>query len=163
MEYRFRPAEERDAEIIANIFNYFVQNTFSAYPSSPVDRSFFVRLKSMVGKLPIYVAEDSDGVVVGFASLRPLHFADTMSRSAELTIFIQPEHTHQGLGGKLLQKMEENAKALGVDTIIGGASSHNQQSLDFQRKYGFEECGTFRRVGRKFDKDFSIVWMQKFI
>jgi phosphinothricin acetyltransferase len=59
--------------------------------------------------------------------------------------------------------MEADAKALGVDTLIGGASSHNQPSLDFQRKNGFSECGKYQRVGRKFDRDFDIIWMQKFI
>jgi L-amino acid N-acyltransferase YncA len=117
----------------------------------------------MAGKLPAYVAEIADGTVIGFARLRPINFADTLSRSAELTIFILPEHTRHGLGGQMLAKMEEDAKALGVDTIIGGASSRNQPSLDFQRKYGFSECGRFQRVGRKFDSDFDIVWMQKFI
>jgi L-amino acid N-acyltransferase YncA len=89
--------------------------------------------------------------VVGFAGLRPLHFADTMSRSAEVTIFILPEHTRHGLGGQIVAKMEEEAKALGVDTLIGGASSYNQPSIDCQRKHGFVECGQYRRVGRKFD------------
>jgi|WetSurMetagenome_2_1015567.scaffolds.fasta_scaffold128013_2 L-amino acid N-acyltransferase YncA len=163
MEYRIRLAQNEDSKSIAEIFNHFVLNTFSAYPSLPVDESIFSRMKAMAGKLPIYVAENSNGAVVGFAGLRPLHFADTLSRSAEATIFILPEHICHGLGGQLLETMEEDAKALGVDTIIGGASSHNQPSLDFQRKHGFSECGRFQRVGRKFDKDFDIIWMQKFI
>ena len=163
MEYRIRLAQDDDSESIAEIFNHFILNTFSAYPSLPVDDSIFHRMKAMAGDLPIYVVETSDGAVIGFAGLRPLHFADTISRSAEATIFILPKHTRHGLGGKILGKMEEDAKALGVDTILGGASSHNQPSLDFQNKHGFAECGRFQRVGRKFDKDFDIVWMQKFI
>jgi L-amino acid N-acyltransferase YncA len=163
MECRIRLAQDDDSDAIAEIFNYFILNTFSAYPSFPVDENILHRMKAMAGSLPIYVAENLDGTVVGFAGLRPLHFADTLRRSAEATIFILPEHTHQGLGGEMLAKMETDAKALGVDTIIGGASSHNQPSLDFQRKHGFSECGRYQRVGRKFDEDFDIIWMQKFI
>jgi L-amino acid N-acyltransferase len=163
MECRIRLAQDADAKSIADIFNYFVLNTLYAYPSVPADESILQRMKSLAGRLPIYVAESSDGAVVGFSALRPVHFADTISRSAEFTIFILPAHTRSGLGGTMLAKMEEDAKALGVDAIIGGASSHNQPSLDFQRKNGFTECGRFQRVGRKFDKDFDIVWMQKFI
>jgi L-amino acid N-acyltransferase YncA len=163
MEYRIRLAQDDDSGSIAEIFNYFILNTFYAYPSFPVDESVLHRMKSMAGRLPIYIAENPSGAVVGFAGLRPLHFADTFSRSAEATLFILPEHTRVGLGGQLLATMVEDAKALGVDTIIGGASSHNKPSLDFQRKHGFSECGRFQRVGRKFDKDFDIIWMQKFI
>jgi L-amino acid N-acyltransferase YncA len=163
MEYRIRLAGDNDSRKIAEIFNHFILNTFAAYPSSLVDESILHRLKTMAGRLQIYVVEDSGGTVVGFGGLRPLHFADTMNRSAEATIFILPEHTRRGLGGQILAKMEGDAKALGVDTIVGGASSHNQPSLDFQRKHGFVECGRFRRVGRKFNRDFDIIWMQKFI
>jgi phosphinothricin acetyltransferase len=163
LEYRFRSAQDGDSRSIADIFSYFAQNTFSAYPCSPVDESVLPRLRAMAGDLPIYIAETSNDTVIGFACLRPLYPADTMRRCAEVTIFILPEHTRHGLGGKFLAKLEDAAKALGVDTIIGGASSHNQPSLDFQRKHGFTECGIFQRVGRKFDKDFDIVWMQKFI
>jgi L-amino acid N-acyltransferase YncA len=163
LAYRLRLAQDDDCECVAKIFNHFVKNSFSAYPSLPVDDSFLQRMKALVGKLPLYVAENLGGTVIGFACLRPLHLADTIARSAEATIFILPEHTRHGLGGQMLAKLEEDAKALGVDTIIGGASSHNQASLDFQRKNGFSECGRFQKVGRKFGKDFDIVWMQKFI
>ncbi|MFB3904241.1 MAG: N-acetyltransferase family protein [Acidobacteriota bacterium] len=37
----------------------------------------------------------------------------------------------------------------------------NQQSLRFHEAAGFERCGCFRAVGRKFDRDFDIVWFQK--
>jgi L-amino acid N-acyltransferase YncA len=163
MEYNIRPAVDEDADRIAEIFNYFILNTFAAYPSTSADESILSRMKGMAGNLPIYVVETSSGTVMGFAGLRPLHFADTMSRSAEVTIFILPEHVRRGLGGQILGKMEEDAKALGVDTLIGGASSLNQPSIDFQRKHGFVECGRFQRVGRKFDQDFDIIWMQKLI
>jgi L-amino acid N-acyltransferase YncA len=163
LEYQLRSVTDEDSESIADILNHHIKNTFAAYPSLPVDNSFLHRLKSLTGKLPIYVAEAPNGSVIGFACLRPVHSADTLSRSAEITIFISPEHTRHGLGGKMLARIEEDAKTLGVDTIIGGASSHNQPSLDFQKKHGFTECGRFKRVGRKFDQDFDIVWMQKFI
>jgi L-amino acid N-acyltransferase YncA len=162
MEYCIRLAQEQDSGSIAEIFNYFALNTFAAYPSYPVDESILSRMKSMAGSLPIYVAE-TNGIIAGFAGLKPLHFANTLSRSAEATIFILPEHTHHGLGNRLLEKMEEDAKALGVDTLIAGASSHNQPSLEFQRKHGFSECGRFHRVGHKFDRDFDVIWMQKFL
>ncbi len=163
MEYRIRIAQDSDAESLAGIFNHFAQNTFAAYPSLPVDAGFLHRLQSLAGRLPLYVAEIPNGQVIGFAGLRPVHLADTLSRSAEVTIFILSEHTRHGLGGQVLSRLEQDAKTLGIDTIIGGASSLNQPSLEFQKKHGFEECGRFRRVGQKFGRDFDIIWMQKFI
>lgn len=36
-----------------------------------------------------------------------------------------------------------------------------RDSLAFHRKHGFEDCGRFKGVGRKFGEDFDIVWMQR--
>lgn len=163
MDYSIRPACDGDAEAVAAIFNHFIQDSFAAYPSVPADKTAYHRLKALAGRLPMYAIETSSGAVVGFGLLRPLHFADTMTRSAEVTIFILPDHTRHGVGSRLLQRMEHDAVALGVDTLIGGASSHNPASLLFQQKHGFLRCGEFKRVGRKFDQDFDIVWMQKFL
>jgi L-amino acid N-acyltransferase YncA len=163
MDYPMRPAADGDAQAVADIFNQFVKNSFAAYPSVPVDASFLSRLKTLAGRLPIYVIESPKGEVVGFVGLRPLHMANSMARSAEATIFILPEHTHCGVASAAMKLLEQEARVLGVDTIIGGASSHNETSLQFQRRHGFVECGRFRRVGRKFDQDFDIVWMQKFL
>jgi L-amino acid N-acyltransferase YncA len=163
MDYSMRPAADGDAQAVADVFNYFVRNSFAAYPSVPMDASFLGRLKTLAGRLPTYVIEIPTGEVVGFAGLRPIHMANSMARSAEATIFILPAHTHCGAGSAAMKRLEEDARALGVDTIIGGASSHNEASIQFQRRHGFVECGRFRRVGRKFDQDFDIIWMQKFL
>jgi phosphinothricin acetyltransferase len=101
--------------------------------------------------------------VVGFAVIRPHHYADTLRRAADATIFILPEHTRQGLGGRILKQLEVDARAHGVDTLLGCASSRNEQSIAFQKAHGFVECGRFRRVGRKFNEDFDFVWLQKFL
>jgi L-amino acid N-acyltransferase YncA len=161
--YDIRPADDTDAEAIAHIFNYFVRSSSAAFPSQIVDGVFYQRLNSLAGRFPLHVIVSPEGTVVGFAGLLSFHVADTFRRLAEATIFILPEHTRQGIGARLLTLLESDARSHGVDTILGRAFSQNEASLCFQRKHGFEECGRFRRVGSKFDQDFDLVWMQKFL
>lgn len=163
MPYDIRHAEDTDAPAIAHIFNQFVRTSFAAFPSEEVDETFCDRLRKLAGRFPMHVVISPEGTVVGFALLRPHHFADTLRRTAEATIFILPEHTRQGIGSRLLRLLEADARTHGVDTLLGCASGHNEQSLEFQRKHGFTECGRFRRVGRKFNQDFDLVWLQKFL
>lgn len=163
MSFALRNAQDSDAAAITAIFNYFVSNSFAAYPDTPLDESLYARLRTAGASLPFHVIVAPSGEVVGFGQLRPIHPAGTMRRAAEVTIFILPPYIRQGLGRMMLARLESDARALGVDTLIGGASSQNLPSLDFQRKCGFGECGVFKRVGRKFGIDFDIVWMQKFI
>ncbi len=120
-------------------------------------------MRSLAGRFPMHVVEAPAGTAVGFALIRPHHVADTLRCAAEATIFIMPEHIRQGMGDRLLALLEADAKANGVDTLLGCASSHNEQSISFQKKHGFVECGRFKRVGHKFNQDFDLVWLQKFL
>jgi L-amino acid N-acyltransferase YncA len=163
MPYNIRRAEDTDAAAVARIFNHFVRTSFAAFPSQEVDDSFFDRLRTAAGRFPMHVIESPEGTVVGFAVVRPHHNADTLNRAADATIFILPEHTRQGLGDRLLGLLENDAKAHGVDVLLGCASSRNQPSIAFQKKHGFVECGRFHRVGYKFNEDFDLVWLQKFL
>jgi L-amino acid N-acyltransferase YncA len=161
--YDIRLADDIDADAIAHVFNFYVKTSFAAFPSQVVDEAFYHRLRTLAGKFPMHVIASPEGTVVGFALLRSFHIADTLRRTAEATIFILPEHTRQGIGSRILGLLESDARSHGIDTILGCASSQNGASLGFQRKHGFAECGRFKRVGRKFDQDYDLVWMQKFL
>ena len=163
MPYEMRHAEDTDAEAVIHVFNHFVRTSFAVFHSVEVEVSFFERLRSMAGKFPIHVIESPEGSVVGFAMVRPYHWADTLRRTAEVAMVILPEHTRQGIGSRVFKQLETDARTNGVDTLLGCASSRNEASINFQKQQGFVECGRFRRVGRKFDEDFDLVWMQKFL
>jgi phosphinothricin acetyltransferase len=163
MEYIIRPALDSDAAAITAIYNHFATNSFAAYPSRPIDKTFFERFKAMAVGYPFYVIETPEKDVIGFGQLRPYHPADTMRQTAEITYFILPEHTGHGLGTRLLLMLEDEARHRGIKNILASVSSLNAQSLSFHLKHGFAECGRFRCVGIKFNEEFDVVWMQKFI
>ena len=50
---------------------------------------------------------------------------------------------------------------LTVLKIIAGISGFNTGSMKFHSNNGFRECGRFIGVGRKFGREFDVVWMQK--
>ncbi len=163
MEYGFETLSERHREPVIDIFNGFIVGGFAAYPEEKVDYGFFDRLLEMARGYPAVAATDRDGRVVGFGMLRPYHFASTFRRTAEVSYFLIPECTRQGIGTMMLKMFLAEAKRMGIDTVLASISSRNRESIGFHEKHGFRECGRFRRVGRKFGKDFDVVWMQKFV
>ncbi len=106
---------------------------------------------------------EKEGYIAGFAFLKRYHAYPAFNSVAEVGYFILPEYIRKGLGKRLLDRLENEARALGVDTLLANISSHNQPSLDFHGRRGFRECGRFQRISRKFGQDVDIVWMQKFI
>jgi phosphinothricin acetyltransferase len=110
---------------------------------------------------PGVVAKDETGRVVGFGMLRSFHFASTFRRTGEISYFLHPDVMRQGLGTQILNHIVQEAGKMGIDSIVASISSRNVESLNFHKKHGFVECGRLKSVGRKFGKDFDVVWMQK--
>jgi phosphinothricin acetyltransferase len=85
------------------------------------------------------------------------------SRTAEITYFLRPGFTGQGIGKTMLGYLVEKAKEQGITSILASISSLNEESIHFHRKNGFAECGRFRTIGRKREKDFDVIYMQKML
>jgi phosphinothricin acetyltransferase len=150
--------EHRKAVI--DIFNHYVVNSFAAYPADPVGYEFYDRFLDMTRGYPAVVARVDGETAVGFAFLHPYRAGSTFRRVAEVTYFIMPEHTGQGIGTTILEHLKLAAREQGIDTLLANISSRNEGSLRFHSKHGFEECGRFRRIGTKLGEDFDVVWMQ---
>lgn len=146
---------------VIDIFNYFIKESHAAFLTEAVDYSFFDQFLKMAHGYPALVVKAGSGQVVGFGFMRPHHIADSLKRAAELTYFILPEYTRQGLGTALLAFFVGEAGKMGIDSLLANISSRNRESLEFHLKNGFRECGRFLKVGRKFGEDFDVVWMQK--
>ncbi|MEW6261822.1 MAG: N-acetyltransferase family protein [Thermodesulfobacteriota bacterium] len=146
---------------VMDIFNYYVENGFSAYPETRLPYEFFDMFLHIAAKYPAVAAKDGDGQVIAFALLRPYHPLAAFRRTAEITYFVASGQTGQGLGKALLGHLEAEAVKMGIDTLLADISSRNEASLAFHLKNGFKECGRFEKVGRKFGQDFDQVWMQK--
>ncbi|HML26634.1 MAG TPA: N-acetyltransferase family protein, partial [Methanomethylovorans sp.] len=104
---------------------------------------------------------NNEGVCAGFGMLRPHNPMPAFSHTAEITYFIRPELTGKGLGSQMLEYLVTEGKKRGISNVLASISSLNEGSIRFHQKNGFIECGRFRKVARKKDIFFDIVWMQK--
>lgn len=157
-----RKARTDDRNAITAIFNHHVEHGFAAYPEQPVDSTFYDFMKNQIHGDAFLVLEVS-GSIAGFAFLKRYHAYPAFDRVAEVGYFLQPEYTRMGMGSLALHRLEQEAGAMGIDTLLANISSLNPPSLSFHAKHGFHECGRFGKISRKFGLDVDIVWMQKFI
>ncbi len=163
MDYDLTPLSEDDRESVIAIFNHFIENSFAAYPEERVGPEFFDRILAMSKGYPAVSVRTKSGEVVGFGFLRAFHPCPTFLRTAEAGYFLLPEHTGRGVGTRMLSRLIDGAREMGIDTLLASVSSLNEQSLRFHSRAGFERCGAFRSVGRKLGCDFDMVWFQKAI
>ncbi len=163
MEYNFRKVTQADGVKVIDIFNYYIENSFAAFPEKKLSHDIFQPLLEMAKGYPFYVIEHETHGVIGFGFMGRYHPSEVFNRVAELTYFIMPSHTQRRLGTRLFNILVNDAKELGIETLLANITSLNKGSIEFHRSHGFTECGRFVKIGKKNQTDFDVVWMQKFI
>lgn len=162
MEIVFEQMSIKHKKDIIDIFNYYIDNSFSAYPDRILSYEFYDRFLEMTKNYPAFSIQIKNKIV-GFCFLRAYNPFPTFQETAEITYFIDKDYTRKGIGKIALNKIEIEARQRGIKTILASIASENQQSLDFHKKNGFKECGRFKRIIKKNGKQFDIVWMQKWL
>jgi L-amino acid N-acyltransferase YncA len=146
---------------VIDIFNYYIENSIAAYPENKVDYALYDMLLNMARGYPDVAVKAEDGELIGFGFLHAYNPFPIFKRTAEISYFIKPEHTDKGIGSAMLEYFIQEARRMNIDSILASISSLNERSIKFHAKHDFMECGRFFRIGRKFSKDFDVVWMQR--
>ncbi|MGA1792093.1 MAG: N-acetyltransferase family protein [bacterium] len=163
MDIRIKALTRNHQTEVMDIFNYYIENSFAAYPEDPLPYEFFDRLLKICEGYPAIIAENEDSHIIGFGMLRAYHPFPTFSGTAEISYFIRPEFTGKGVGQMMLDYLVNKAKEKGIASILASISSLNQGSINFHRRNGFVECGRFKGIGRKKGRVFDVVYMQKML
>jgi L-amino acid N-acyltransferase YncA len=158
--YLVRPAREEDLLQIREIFNWYVRESFAAYPENEVDIGFFQVLHREAASSPLFVVE-AGGDIFGFGMMRPYLPFPSFQGTAQVSYFVHPGYTKMGLGTMLLERLIREAQANGIRTLLANISSFNQPSIHFHLKHGFVERGRLKEIGEKFGRRFDVIWMQK--
>lgn len=162
MDIKFEPMTEEHGREVMDIFNYYVENSYAAYPEQSLPYQFFGMFLEMTRGYPAYVIKNNDSAkVVGFCFLRAYNPMPAFRETAEISYFLDKEEVGRGIGREALGLLEREGGKMGIKYILANISSRNKQSLDFHSKNGFAECGRFLNIGRKKGKNFDVVWMEK--
>lgn len=162
MDITFENLDTSHQTPVMDIFNYYIENSFAAFPCSVLPYAAFAKLLEKANGYPAYCVKDAGtDKVIGFCFLSPHSPFPTFRQTAEITYFISHQTTGRGIGKQCLSRLEEDAVRMGIRTILAIISSKNRMSLAFHEKNGFTATGRLKNVGRKFDELFDVVIMQK--
>ncbi len=160
MNIEFEPLGAGHRSAVMRIFNYYIENSFAAFPERALPEPFFEIIMQKIQGYPAYAAKDG-ATVAGFCFLSPYSPMDAFRETAAITYFIAPEYTAHGIGGLALAKLTADAREMGIRNVLAEISSKNEASLAFHRKHGFDHCGALAGIGKKHGQPFDLVFMQK--
>lgn len=156
-----RLATKADIPAILSIYGPYVQNTAISFEYSvPTLEEFTERFLGITTRFPWLVWEEN-GQVLGYA-YATLPFGRAAYRwVAASSIYLAPEAQGKGIGTKLYAALEAILAELGYRKTYAIITSDNPGSLRFHEKTGFRFIGEFSDCGVKFQKLYSVVWMEK--
>ena len=111
---------------------------------------------------PFLVAEH-EGEVIGHAGATSYRPKPAYRHTRESWVYVAPGHQGLGTGRALYDALLALLADADVHLVVAGVALPNDASLALHRAVGFEEVGTMREVGRKFDRWIDLVWLQKLL
>ena len=157
-----RPATLNDLQPILDIYNHAVLNSTATaeYYAHTLDMRREWYDVHMEDGLPILVAENEQGQVVGWSSLSKFHSRYGYRFTAEDSVYIAEGWRGQGLGKQLVSPLIVRARELGLRTIIASIDSKGEASIRLHKSLGFQQVGYLSEVIYKFDHWLDTVFMQ---
>ena len=159
-----RAAEIGDAEQIAAIYNYEVENTTATFDLVPrTIESQREWLSARSGAFSAIVAHESSSGIIGFAALSTYRDRAGYRTTVENSVYVHREHQRRGVGRLLLSALLDVARDSGFHTVIARVDSQSAGSLALHRSLGFIEVGIEKQIGRKFGRWLDSVILQKML
>jgi L-amino acid N-acyltransferase YncA len=143
VEIKIRDAVEADLPAIVNIYNASVPTRMATADLEPVTvesrRGWFARHDPR--SRPLWVLEVDNEIAAwtclsSFYEGRPAYAA-----TAEISIYIAPQHQRKGYGKVLVRRMIEHCPKLGVTTLLAMIFDHNHPSNRMFESLGFKQMG----------------------
>ena len=113
--------------------------TWEEWDSSHLQNCRFVALN---------VTTNTEEVVVGWAALTPVSGRCVYAGVAEVSVYVTPQYSGQGIGKMLMQQLIEASETNGLWTLQAGIFPENTGSVHLHESIGFRQIGRRERIGK---------------
>lgn len=157
-----RPMRETDLDAIRAFWNPMIRDTLVTFGSEEKSASAIrdwlaARDAADFGSFTALI----DDHPVGFASYCQFRAGSGYVGCLEHTIILAKAAHGRGLGRRLMQAIEDHARAAGHRAMIGAVSGGNPDGRAFHDKVGYDLVGTLPQAGWKFGRAWDLWLMQK--
>ncbi len=158
-----RPAVERDAAAICEIYNQGIEDRIATLETelrTPDERRLW--LADRGPRHPVIVAE-AQGVVVGWGSLNSFNPRRAYDFVADFSIYVERGWRGKGVGSHLLSRLIKLARELGYHKLVLSAFPWNGGGMALYQKFGFRPVGVYKEQGKLDGRWVDTVIMEKIL
>jgi len=160
-----RDATAADCSAMLAIYNEIVASStaiFSDTPRTEEQQHYWLEDRNS-NDLPVLVAGDAGGGVLGFASYGPFRSWPGYRHTVENSVYVAAHARQGGVGTLLLRALIDRAVAAQLHTMIAGIDGENVGSMRLHEKLGFTRVAELKQVGRKFDRWLDLTFYQRLL
>ena len=165
-----RNAAIEDAELILEIYDYYVKNTAITFEyDTPSLDEFKGRMEKTMQCYP-YLAILRDGYIEGYAYAAAFVGRAAYNWSCETTVYLDCNAQKCGMSRIIYEALEKALYDMGILNLyacIGYPECDDEylstNSADFHAHLGFVKIGEFHKCGYKFDRWYNMIRMEKII
>lgn len=165
-----RVATPQDAEAITQIYAPYVDKmavTFEVV--APSVEEIRRRMVMFLENYPYLVAEE-DGKILGFTYAHAFRPRAAYIHAVETSIYVDMDCRAKGIGGALYRALDAVSRLQNVYNL-NACIAHVEPADEFvpetsrlfHEHMGYKLCGTFTKCGRKFDRWYDMIWMEKLL
>ena len=169
---QIRVAVEADLSAIIQIYNAAIPSRLATADLEPISvesrRTWF---RSHGDRYPVWVItigdrniqSDQNEKIIGWLSLQMFYGRPAYHKTAEVSIYIDPECQGNGIGKKLLGYAIAQCPKLNITKLVGFVFAHNAASRRLFERLGFTEWGFLPEIAELDGIDQSLVIFGKII
>lgn len=159
-----------DAERLVEIYSYYVKETAVSFEYKvPSVEEFTDRINTINKKYP-YLVYEADGKIIGYAYARAYGVREAFNWTAATSIYLDKSCRRQGVGTALYEELEKRLAKQGIVNVLADVAYIDVEdeylthdSYEFHKKRGYAEVAHMTKIGKKFDRWYDLLWMQKVI
>jgi L-amino acid N-acyltransferase YncA len=145
-------ARREDVPRVVEISNWAAANTAANFAIEPEPLDDWMEQFDQTSATHPWLVARLEGEVIGFAKASPHRSRCAYGWTAEISVYIAPEHHGRGVGRALYGALIPLLRRQGFVTVLAGITSGHVASERLHARVGFVRCGTFSKVGWKFGR-----------
>jgi phosphinothricin acetyltransferase len=159
-----RPGTSADLPAVAAVYTHYVlrtTTTFNTQVRTPRQWQERYEANVVAGPYSLDVAT-IDGALAGYVETQPFRPKPAYARSLELSVYVAPDATGQGVGGALytavLDRLARDERFHRAYAIV---ALPNPSSVAFHERHGFRLRGTLSEAGYKFGRYLDVAYYER--
>ncbi|RAP77993.1 GNAT family N-acetyltransferase [Paenibacillus montanisoli] len=159
----FEAYTEPFLEDVRRTYNYFVEHTTVSFDMNPYSPEQIKQLIEPLAEMYRSYVVKLDGQYAGYALLTQHKKRPAFNVTAEVTIYLEPSFTGQGIGREAITFIESVARELNFHSLVATICTENESSMALFRKLGYEQVACYKEIAYKFDRWLDLASFQKIL